>query len=113
MIRYLKNSLACATLLLYSCMHRQEADRLPFINKPDFTPEWISTNDPAYKTIHKIPDFSFVDQDGKNITADTVEGKIYVADFFFTHCGSICPVMTRNMGILQTYFLHNDKVMFL
>ena len=86
---------------------------LPFINKPDFTPEWIKKSDPAYKSIHTIPAFSFTDQDGKTITEKTVEGKIYVADFIFTKCGSICPKMTTNMGILQDRFKNDDAVIFL
>lgn len=86
---------------------------LPFFNKPDFTPEWINKNDPGYNSIHKIPAFSFTDQDGKTVTEKTVDGKIYVADFFFTRCGSICPKMTSNMGMLQQYFKNNDNVILL
>ncbi|CAN5806995.1 SCO family protein [soil metagenome] len=86
---------------------------LPFINKPDFTPEWIEKNDPAYSSIHHIPSFSFTDQDGKTITEQTVAGKIYVADFIFTRCGSICPKMTTNMGTLQERFIHDDDILLL
>ena len=86
---------------------------LPFINKPDFTPEWIDKKDPAYTSIHSIPSFSFNDQDGKTVTEKTVEGKIYVADFFFTRCGSICPKLTADMGILQGRFKDDDEVIFL
>ncbi|MFD1553778.1 SCO family protein [Putridiphycobacter roseus] len=46
---------------------------------------------------HVIPSFYFTDHHGNAITNETVKGKIYVADFFFTHCPSICPVMMRNM----------------
>ena len=86
---------------------------LPFINKPDFTPEWINKADPAYDSIHRIPSFTFTDQDGKTVTEKTVDGKIYVADFFFTRCGSICPKMTGNMGTLQERFKDDDDVIFL
>lgn len=44
-----------------------------------------------------IPDFSFVNQEGKTTSQNTVNGKIYVADFFFTHCPSICPKMKAEM----------------
>jgi protein SCO1/2 len=47
------------------------------------------------------------------VTEKTVGGKIYVADFFFTRCGSICPKMTNNMGLLQEAFKNNNDVMFL
>jgi protein SCO1/2 len=114
MIRSIKNKWLICLALFFSCrssLGRKET--MPFFNKPDFTPEWISKKDPAYKKIHTIPPFSFTDQDGKTITEKTVDGKVYVADFFFTHCGSICPVMTRNMGKLQSLFKSNDKVLFL
>ncbi|MEO7984497.1 MAG: SCO family protein, partial [Bacteroidota bacterium] len=93
------------------CKTKPRELSLPFINQPDFTPEWIDKDDPAYSTIHRIPAFSFTDQDGKTVTEKTVEGKIYVADFIFTRCGSICPKMTANMGILQEKFRNNDAVL--
>ncbi len=113
MIRSVRNSCCCLLILLMACKGKSPLSTLPFINKPDFTPEWIGKNDPAYSSIHRIPPFSFTDQDGQTITEQTVEGKIYVADFFFTRCGSICPRMTSNMAILQEKFKDNDKVIFL
>jgi protein SCO1/2 len=113
MIQSLKNSLFVLLILLVSCKSKPKELALPFINKPDFTPEWIEKNDPAYSSIHQIPAFSFTDQDGKTVTEKTVEGKIYVADFIFTRCGSICPRMTNNMGLLQEKFKNNDQVLLL
>ena len=113
MIRLLKNSLFVLLILLVSCKSKSKELSLPFINKPDFTPEWIEKSDPSYASIHRIPAFSFTDQDGKKVTEKTVEGKIYVADFIFTRCGSICPKMTTNMGILQEKFKNNDQVLLL
>jgi protein SCO1 len=115
MIRYLRNSGLLLVLILFSCKDKEKETMtgLPFINKPDFTPEWISKDDPGYKRIHQVPSFSFKDQDGKSVTEKTVEGRIYVANFFFTSCGSICPKMTGNMSLLQEYFRSNDKVIFL
>ncbi len=46
---------------------------------------------------HTIPDFIFTSHAGEEITNETVKGKIYVADFFFTNCPSICPIMTQNL----------------
>ncbi len=114
MIRYIKNSFFPVLLLLAGCRNKPSAAlSLPFINQPDFTPEWIGKNDPGYASIHRVPAFSFTDQDGLTVTEKTVSGKIYVADFFFTHCGSICPKMTKNMGLLQAYYRDNDNVIFL
>jgi protein SCO1/2 len=50
---------------------------------------------------YKIDDFSFINQDNDTITQDSLTGSIYVANFFFTSCPSICPTMTRNMSYLQ------------
>ena len=113
MIQSLKNNLFVLLILLIGCKSQPIELSLPFINKPDFTPEWIEKDDPAYLSIHRIPAFSFTDQDGKTVTEKTVAGKIYVADFIFTRCGSICPKMTANMGIIQSAFKNNDEVMLL
>ncbi len=113
MILSIKNSGLIVLLFLLACKSKPKELSLPFINKPDFTPEWIEKNDAAYKSIHTIPAFSFTDQNGKSVTEKTVEGKIYVADFFFTRCGSICPKMTSNMAILQEKFKNNDDVLLL
>ena len=62
---------------------------------------------------HTIADFSFTNQNGKTITQKDYEGKIYVADFFFTTCGSICPKMTANLFDVQKAIANNPKVMLL
>lgn len=96
-----------------SVHHQQTENSLPFINKPDFTPEWIDASDIRYGQIHQIPAFSFRDQDGNTVTEKTVDGKIYVANFIFTRCASICPKMTENMKRLQEKFLNDKDVLFL
>ena len=115
MIRSLKNSIAILLLMTACKQPAQKPDTLsmPFINKPDFTPEWIKPSDPTYASIHRIPAFSFTDQDGQTITEKTVTGKIYVADFIFTRCGSICPKMTGNMSTLQEKFKNDEDVLLL
>ena len=50
---------------------------------------------------YSIDDFSFINQNNDTITKDSLKGSIYVANFFFTSCPSICPIMTRNMSYLQ------------
>jgi len=50
---------------------------------------------------YSIDDFSFINQDNDTITKDSLTGSIYVANFFFTSCPSICPIMTKNMSYLQ------------
>lgn len=69
-----------------------------------------STVDTIYQT---IPKFDFLDQDSVSITNDRFKDKIYVADFFFTSCPSICPTMHRNMKTVYNSFKDNPEVMFL
>jgi protein SCO1/2 len=59
---------------------------------------------------HKIADFSFTNQEGKSITNATMQGKVYVADFFFTTCPTICPIMKTQM--LRVYERFKDEPRF-
>lgn len=95
-----------------ACREKQES-KLPYFNTPDFTPQFVS-NDVVAKTItHTIPAFSFIDQNGQRITDKNVAGKIYVADFFFTRCNSICPRMTANMQLLAEKFAGDTSILLL
>ena len=62
---------------------------------------------------HTIADFSLINQNGKTITQDTYKDKIYVADFFFTTCQTICPIMTNHMYQIQKEIINDDEVMLL
>lgn len=101
--------------LLSGCSRKdkKQVQELPYFNTPDFTPGWPDKNTDAYQKMHTIPAFNFTDQFGKTVTNKTVSGKVYVADFFFTRCGSICPKMTDNMNVVAKTFMHNDTVMIL
>jgi len=88
-------------------------ETLPYFNKPDWTPEWIEKTDSQYQQIHRIPKFKFKDQEGEMISNKTVEGKIYIANFFFTSCRGICPKMTSNMYLLQEAFQQDTTILFL
>lgn len=65
------------------------------------------------KKYHHIADFKLVNQNGDTITQDYYQDKIYVADFFFTTCPTICPIMTKNMVDLQDKIKDNKEVMLL
>lgn len=58
-------------------------------------------------TYSKVPDFSFTNQNGETITNKDLEGKVYVVEFFFSTCTTICPIMTSNMVRIQDEFLGN------
>ncbi|WP_317047809.1 SCO family protein [Pedobacter chitinilyticus] len=66
--------------------------------------------DTVYKT---IPNFKFLNQDSIEVTQDAFNNKIYVADFFFTSCTTICPIMHRNMRTIYDKYKGNPEVMFL
>ena len=68
---------------------------LPYYNSQDLTPKWDSKN------IHHIANFKLVDQRGKVFSSDSLNGKIYIANFFFTTCPGICPKMAKCLKILQ------------
>ncbi|KJD31232.1 photosynthetic protein synthase II [Tamlana nanhaiensis] len=62
---------------------------------------------------HKIANFKLINQNGDTITQETYKDKIYVADFFFTTCQTICPIMTDHMSDIQKEIINDDEVMLL
>ena len=62
---------------------------------------------------HTVQDFSFVNQEGKTITQKDLDGSVYVADFFFTTCQSICPIMSTQMEKVAQAFAANNQVKIL
>lgn len=97
--------------LFYSVLKPKKT--LPIYNPSDVNPEMVDSTIQFIARDHTIADFKFTNQNGKTITQKDYEGKIYVADFFFTTCGSICPKMTNNMVWLQDHLKNNPKVLLL
>lgn len=87
--------------------------QLKVYSPADVNPELVDSTVQYVAKNHKIADFAFTNQNGKIITQDDYKGKIYVADFFFTTCPTICPIMTTNMEWLQSQIKDNPKVMLL
>jgi protein SCO1/2 len=87
--------------------------KLPIFNPSDVNPKLVDESVVHIRRNHKVADFSLINQNGDTITQDNYKDKIYVADFFFTRCMTICPVMTNNIGKLQEVFKNDDDVMFL
>ena len=86
---------------------------LPVITPRDVNPELVESLVQHIGYNHKIAPFAFTNQNGKKVTNKDYEGKIYVADFFFTTCQTICPKMTDNMVWLQDKIKDNPKVKLL
>jgi protein SCO1/2 len=98
--------LLCCTLvlLLLSCVKEREK-ALPIFGERE-----VAGNDTVY---HQIADFAFVNQDSALVTNDTFKDKIYVADFFFTSCRTICPIMKTQMHRVYDSLEHDAEVLIL
>ena len=116
MLKYKKLSIFFVGLLvvifiaIYTLLNRKT---LPIITPRDVNPELVDSLVQHIGYNHKIAPFAFTNQNGKKITNKDYEGKIYVADFFFTTCQTICPKMTDNMVWLQDKIKDNPKVKLL
>ena len=75
--------------------------------------EYESKNGKTDTTYHTIQNFSFINQDGKTVTEKDFAGSVYVTDFFFTTCHTICPIMSTQMERIAEKFKGNAEVKFL
>tara|TARA_R110001583_G_scaffold49679_1_gene155468 strand:+ start:1146 stop:1823 length:678 start_codon:yes stop_codon:yes gene_type:complete len=87
--------------------------KLPIYNPKDVNPKLVDESLWNKGRNHKVADFKLINQNGETITQKDYEGKIYVADFFFTRCITICPIMTSNISELQEIFKNDDEIKFL
>ncbi len=90
-------------VLMLSCNNKPSNERpLPIMGSKE-----VKNGDTIF---HKIPEFQFVDQDSQKVTRKDLQGHIYVADFFFTTCPTICPDMKEQMARIHEEFKGHDKV---
>ena len=87
--------------------------KLPIYQPADVNVELVDTTVQYVRKYHKIKDFELINQNGDIVTQQVFANKIYVADFFFTTCQTICPIMTDHMANLQEELLNNDNVLLL
>lgn len=97
---------------LLSC-NQSSKPILPIYNPADFNPELVDKSLQTKTEFHTVSDFQLINQNGDTITQESYKDKIYVVDFFFTRCKTICPIMTNNIGKLQKEFINNDDIMLL
>ncbi len=102
--------LLCSVII--ACRHEKKSS-LPYYNTADFTPLFLEESAADSLITHRLAPFAFTNQHGKTIVDDNVDGKIHVADFFFSYCISICPVMTKNMQLVSDAFAKDTSVVLL
>jgi protein SCO1/2 len=86
---------------------------LPVYSPNDVNAELVDTSLQHVKKYHTVSDFSLINQNGDTITQEDYRDKIYVADFFFTTCQTICPVMTDHMAKIQKEIRKDQEVLLL
>jgi protein SCO1/2 len=99
-------SLSTLALLLLNCTPKKENEKLPILGYREVVAKEVEGKKVIDTVYHSIADFQFVNQDSALVTNETFAGKIYVADFFFTSCRTICPVMKTQM--LRVYETTQD-----
>jgi protein SCO1/2 len=87
--------------------------QLPIRNPTYFNPKLVDKSIRNVSDNHTIKDFNLINQNGIKVSSKDYENKIYVVDFFFTSCPSICPIMTNNMLLIQEEFIKNNDIMLL
>jgi protein SCO1/2 len=102
---------AVIILLFYNALQPKRI--LPVYQPADFNPDLVDDSLRHVKKYHTIANFSLTNQNGQHITQEDYRDKIYVADFFFTTCPTICPVMTGNMVDIQSQIIEDDDVKLL
>ncbi|GAB3911691.1 hypothetical protein GCM10028803_53740 [Larkinella knui] len=101
--------LLSSLLLLAGC---SKPDGVPYYHTPDFTPIWTADQN-RIDTLHTVFPFRLVDQFGDTITERTVGNTVYLANFFFTACPSICPKMMETVRVVYDRYRGNPAVQFL
>lgn len=100
-----------ALFSLWSCSGSSE--RLPILGERDTVKKMVDGKEVVDTVYHTIPDFKFVNQEGDTVSAQNFNDKIYVADFFFTTCPTICPVMKKQMKKVYEKFKGENEVAIL
>ena len=102
--------LVLGMLVVYPMLKR--GPRLKIYKPSDVNPRLVDESVRNYELEHSVAEFELYSQDSVSIGLSSVEGKIYVADFFFTTCGNICPKMTTQMKILHDFYFADEDIMF-
>ena len=102
---------AAAITLFYTIL--KPVETLPIYQPAEVNEKLVDSSVIHVSKYHKISDFELINQNGQKITQEFYSNKIYVADFFFTTCQDICPIMTKNMYKLQEELKDDNDILFL
>lgn len=102
---------AIIVYLFYNALNPPK--NLPVYQPSMVNPELVDSTLQFKKKYHAIADFSLINQNGKTVTQEDYIDKIYIADFFFTTCPTICPIMTQNMVDVQDRIANDNEVLLL
>ena len=105
--------LGCLFFLIGACKEVKSNFELPILGRNKIISREVNGILTKDTIPHRIADFSFINQDGAKVTNSSFKNKIYVADFFFINCPSICPEMSKQMYRIYEKFLENDNVSLL
>ena len=97
----------------YTMLRKNDQKPLPIINPTDLKKELVDPELLAVGQGHTIGNFSFTNQDGITITEKEIENKVFVAEYFFSTCKSICPIMNQQMQRIQKTYKGNKSVKIL
>ena len=106
--------LGLSAIIIYLFYNALQPEKLLPVYQPSMVDKSLVDSTLYYKKkYHTIVDFKLVNQNGDTITQANYKDKIYVADFFFTTCPTICPIMTKNMAEIQDAILNDPEIMLL
>ncbi len=106
--------LGLSAIIIYLFYNALQPEKLLPVYQPSMVDKSLVDSTLYYKKkYHTIADFKLVNQNGDTITQANYKDKIYVADFFFTTCPTICPIMTKNMAEIQDAILNDPEIMLL
>ncbi len=88
--------------VLFSCNDSPKKRVLPIVGEREVNYYEIDGKEVADTVYPKVPDFKYLNQDSAWVTSESLKNKVWVVDFFFTHCPTICPPMTSQMKRLNT-----------
>jgi protein SCO1/2 len=106
--------LAISAVIVYLFYNALQPKKMLKVYSPAMVNEELVAEEIQHvRKYHTIADFSFTNQNGKTITQTDYQDKIYIADFFFTTCPTICPIMTKNMAAVQAEIINDPDVLLL